>query len=111
MSNITIQLPDERMQQLQKLAQEANVPPEELLRARVEAWLNAPSADFLKAAQYVLKKNEELQIAMVPIVIFENTPSIFMVVRKNNGRTLSTRAGEPLGIWAPNYLFVFCKES
>jgi hypothetical protein len=60
MSNITIQLPDERMQQLQKLAQEANVLPEELLRARVEEWLNSPAQEFLQAAQYVLKKNEEL---------------------------------------------------
>jgi antitoxin FitA len=60
MSNITIQLPDERMQQLQKLAQEAKVLPEELLRARVEEWLNSPLQEFLQAAQYVLKKNEEL---------------------------------------------------
>ena len=60
MSNITIQLPDERMQQLQKRAQEANVPAEDLLQARVEEWLKEPSQDFLKAAQYVLKKNEEL---------------------------------------------------
>ena len=60
MSNITIQLPDDRMQQLHKLATEAKVPPEELLRARVEEWLSAPTQDFLKAAAYVLKKNEEL---------------------------------------------------
>ncbi|MSQ97230.1 MAG: ribbon-helix-helix protein, CopG family [Gemmataceae bacterium] len=60
MSNITIQLPDDRMKQLEKLAQEAKVPAEELLRARVENWLTEPSQDFLKAAQYVLKKNEEL---------------------------------------------------
>lgn len=60
MSTITIQLPDERMEQLQKLAQEAKMLPEELLCARVEEWLSGPSQDFLKAAQYVLKKNEEL---------------------------------------------------
>jgi hypothetical protein len=60
MSTITIQLPDDRMQQLQKLAQDAKMPAEELLRARVEEWLNAPDEDFLKAAHYVLKKNEEL---------------------------------------------------
>lgn len=60
MSNITIQLPEERMQQLQKLAQDAKVPAEDLLRARVEAWLSAPKQDFLDAAEYVLKKNEEL---------------------------------------------------
>lgn len=60
MSNITIQLPDERMQQLEKLAYEANLPPEDLLRARVEEWLKEPSQDFLKAARFVLKKNEDL---------------------------------------------------
>ncbi len=60
MSNITIQLPDERMQQLQKLAHDAKLPPEELLRVRVEEWLRGPSEDFVRAAQYVLRKNEEL---------------------------------------------------
>jgi predicted transcriptional regulator len=60
MSNITIQLADDRMQQLQELAQEAKVPPEELLRARVENWLTESAQDFLQAAQYGLKKNEEL---------------------------------------------------
>jgi predicted transcriptional regulator len=33
MNSITIQLPDDRLQQLQKLAQAANVLPEDLLRA------------------------------------------------------------------------------
>jgi uncharacterized protein YbaP (TraB family) len=60
MSTITIQLPDDRMQALQKLALDAKVRPEELLQARVEEWLNEPEQDFLKAAQYVLEKNEEL---------------------------------------------------
>jgi predicted transcriptional regulator len=40
MSTVTIQLPDDRMKQLEKLAQDAQVPAEELLRARVEQWLN-----------------------------------------------------------------------
>jgi hypothetical protein len=60
MSSITIQLPDDRMRQLQKLAQEAKLPPEELLRARIDEWLSGPSQDFLRAAHYVLKKNEEI---------------------------------------------------
>lgn len=59
MSNVTIQLSDDRMRDLQSLAKDANVPVEELLRARVEEWLSAKQ-DFLKAATYVLKKNEEL---------------------------------------------------
>jgi len=60
MSSITIELPDERMRQLQKLALDANVSPEDLVRVRVEEWLNAPSGEFLKVAEYVLKKNQEL---------------------------------------------------
>ncbi len=60
MSTITIQLPDERMQTLQELAKQAKVPPEQLLQARVEEWLSQPALEFLKAADYVLKKNEEL---------------------------------------------------
>jgi antitoxin FitA len=60
MSSITFQLPDERMQDLERLAKQSNVPVEELLRARVEEWLIGPKQDFLNAANYVLKKNEEL---------------------------------------------------
>jgi antitoxin FitA len=60
MSSITIQLSDERMHELQRLAQEAKVPVEELLRARVEEWLIGPKQEFLQAAAYVLKKNDEL---------------------------------------------------
>ena len=60
MSSITITLTDDRMRELQKLAQDAKIPPEELLRVRVEQWLSGPSQDFLKAAQYVVNKNVEL---------------------------------------------------
>jgi hypothetical protein len=60
MNTITIQLSDERMHELQRLAQEAKVPAEELVRARVEEWLGGPKQEFFRAAAYVLKKNEEL---------------------------------------------------
>ncbi len=60
MSTITVQLPDDRMQALQKLAQEAKVQPEVLLQARVEEWLSEPAQDFLRAARYVLTKNQDL---------------------------------------------------
>jgi 16S rRNA U516 pseudouridylate synthase RsuA-like enzyme len=60
MSTITITLSDERMRQLQKLADEAQVPVEELLRTRVEDWLGREPQEFLRAAQHVLRKNEEL---------------------------------------------------
>ena len=60
MNAITIELTDDRMRQLKRLAEAAQVAPDQLLRARVEDWLSAPPDDFLRAAQYVLKKNEDL---------------------------------------------------
>jgi predicted transcriptional regulator len=60
MSSITIELSDERLQKLRKLAAELGVAPEELLRASVEGLLNRPDERFKKAAEYVLKKNAEL---------------------------------------------------
>lgn len=60
MTTITIALPEEPMSQLRKLAEEAGISPEELLRASVEHWLARPKEDFAQAAAYVLKKNAEL---------------------------------------------------
>jgi len=60
MATITIPLSDDRMRKLKELADEAKVPPEELLRASVEEWLSRPKDDFARAAEYVLKKNAEL---------------------------------------------------
>jgi hypothetical protein len=60
MTTITIALPDERISRLKELADRAGVAPEELLRANVEAWLARPDADFVRAAEYILRKNAEL---------------------------------------------------
>ena len=60
MNTISVPLSDERLVQLQELAQEAQVPPEELLRTAVEEWLSRPKEDFARAADYVLRKNAEL---------------------------------------------------
>jgi hypothetical protein len=60
MTTITISLPDDRIAKLKALAERAGVAPEELLRANVEAWLARPDEDFLRAAEYVLRKNAEL---------------------------------------------------
>lgn len=60
MTTVTIALPDEPMQRLKELAQEAGVAPEELLQASIEQWLANPREDFIQAAAYVLNKNQEL---------------------------------------------------
>jgi predicted transcriptional regulator len=56
----TITLSPDRASKIEDLAKGAGVPPEELLRAKVEDWLDQPQSDFSAAAAYVLKKNAEL---------------------------------------------------
>ena len=60
MSTVTIPLSEEQMRRLQELARASQVPAEELLRARVEEWLDRPEEEFRRAADYVLRKNEGL---------------------------------------------------
>jgi len=60
MTTITIELPSERLQKLQEMASRFGVSMEELVRVSVEDMLTQPEEEFLKAAQYVLKKNAEL---------------------------------------------------
>lgn len=60
MTSITITLPDEQARKLQEIAGAAGVEPGELLRSRVEQWLQRPPSEFAEAAAYVLTKNAEL---------------------------------------------------
>ena len=60
MTTITIPLTDDRLQRLRSLAEQLGISPEELARAVLEDWFARPSADFQKAADYVLRKNAEL---------------------------------------------------
>ena len=60
MSAITISIPEERMQRLQEVAARFGLSPEELVRLSIEELLARPEEDFARAADYVLKKNEEL---------------------------------------------------
>jgi predicted transcriptional regulator len=60
MSQITISLPDDRLQQLQEIASRLSVAPEELIRASIEDLLARPDEDFRRALEYVLDKNAEL---------------------------------------------------
>jgi antitoxin FitA len=60
MDAFTVILPEDQAERLRDLAQEAGVPPEQLLRDGVEEWLRRPQRDFAEAAAYVLEKNREL---------------------------------------------------
>jgi antitoxin FitA len=59
MTNITISLPEDRMSKLKEMALGLGTTPEELVLASVEDLLGRPE-EFERAADYVLKKNEDL---------------------------------------------------
>lgn len=60
MDSITISLPDDRLRALQKLSNQLNVSPEELIRLSIEELLTRPNEAFRDAADYVLEKNSDL---------------------------------------------------
>jgi plasmid stability protein len=60
MSSITVNLPDEHLLKLKEVAARLGVSPEDLARMSIEELLAQPEEGFERAADYVLKKNEEL---------------------------------------------------
>ena len=60
MSSITISIPDESMAELKEKAARLKTSPELLLQASLEELLARPDAEFERAVEYVLKKNQEL---------------------------------------------------
>jgi hypothetical protein len=60
MVTITVTLSEDRLQKLQNLAKQFNIPTEELLRISFEELVARPQEDFQKALEYVLKTYKEL---------------------------------------------------
>jgi hypothetical protein len=60
MSSITGELEPEQFAKLQSIAERLGVSIESLARSSVEDLLSGPDDKFERAAEYVLKKNEEL---------------------------------------------------
>ena len=60
MTTLSIDLEEETMIRLKKLAEEAGMAPEELTAAHIEEWLVVPKHEFAEAAAFVLRKNSEL---------------------------------------------------
>jgi antitoxin FitA len=60
MTTITIALPDERLRQLQEMAQRLRVAPEELILVGIEDLLSRRDDELERALDYVLRKNAEL---------------------------------------------------
>ena len=58
--DMTITLNTELTQQLEKLAKDCSVHPQELVRVALNDFLSRPNEDFLRAAHEVVEKNEEL---------------------------------------------------
>jgi hypothetical protein len=59
-TTIPIPISDTSLTRLNELAAKMGLPPEELLRRRVERLLAAPDDEFQQAANYLLEKNKEL---------------------------------------------------
>ncbi|MDQ3005133.1 MAG: DNA-binding protein [Anaerolineales bacterium] len=60
MVTITVTLSEDRLQKLQNLAKQFNIPTEELLRVSFEELVARPQEDFQKALEYVLETYKEL---------------------------------------------------
>jgi hypothetical protein len=60
MVTITVTLSEDRLQKLQVLAKQFNIPTEELLRVSFEELVARPQEDFQKALEYVLDTYKEL---------------------------------------------------
>lgn len=60
MVTITVTLSEDRLQKLQELAKQFNIPTEELLRISFEELVARPQEDFQKALAYVLETYKEL---------------------------------------------------
>ena len=57
---LTITLSPEELQQLNDAAQRLQMTPEELIQLSVKSFLRRPNHSFQDAAEYVLRKNNEL---------------------------------------------------
>jgi hypothetical protein len=57
---VSVELSEEQAERLRSAAKRPGVRPEDLARAGVIDLLTQPEVDFQKAAEHVLRKNEEL---------------------------------------------------
>lgn len=60
MTSITLNISDEQLLELQRMAEENKISLEELLERNIENWSNASREELKKATNYVLEKNAEL---------------------------------------------------
>ena len=60
MKTLELELPEQTAVKLQEAAQKLGLTPEQLLQISVEEKLARLDAEFLKAAAYVIEKNDEL---------------------------------------------------
>ncbi len=60
MKTITLNVNEEKLEQLKKISERIGLPIEELIRLSIEELLARPDDTFEKTVDYLLKKNAEL---------------------------------------------------
>ncbi|MGK7945100.1 MAG: DNA-binding protein [Microcystaceae cyanobacterium] len=60
MTSLTINLNNDTLHQLQQIAQQKGITPEELLQTKINEWLIQTPDKFNQVTNYVLTKNAEL---------------------------------------------------
>ncbi len=60
MRSLTINLSDDKLHKLQKIAKERGITVEEVVQTKINEWLTPNPEDFNQVANYVLTKNPEL---------------------------------------------------
>jgi len=59
-NSLTIQIPDEKLQQLQQLAKEKGITTEEIIETKINEWLTHNSQELSEGSNYVVNKNAQL---------------------------------------------------
>ena len=60
MTSLTINLSDDKLHKLQKIAEERGITVEEVVKTKINEWFTLNPEDFNQVANYVLTKNAKL---------------------------------------------------
>ena len=96
MTSLTIQIPDQTLQQLQQLAQAQGLSPEQLVQNKIEHWLTEPEKDFNQVMDYVLQKNAELYNLLESVHLLKSPENAKRLFRSLDWAATTTEESQSL---------------